>query len=367
MKGRIWAEINLNNLINNLKIIKSFSPNNNILAAVKADAYGHGSGIISKTLAEHDVNMLGVASVEEAIKLRDEGIKSEIVILSPIPEDQIPEVVAYNFTPTVFGNIIMKWLLKEAKKQDKVVKYHIEIDTGMGRTGLDIDEIYNFINEWHREPYLVNEGIFSHLSSADTDKDYTRFQIDTFKATITRLIKNGIRFKYIHIANSAGILEYKNDSFFNLIRPGLSLYGISPFEKDFGLKPVMSLYSKILQTRKIKKGSYISYNKTYKVEKDAWFVVGAFGYGDGYPRSLSNKAQVIIDNNLYPIRGVVCMDLTMIEVDKQFSPGTIITLIDEEELHIKKLSYLADLIPYEITTGISTRVPRIVKKRSFYE
>jgi len=363
--GRVWAEVNLDALRNNFHAAKSLLGGKKMLVVLKADAYGHGSKEVAECLAEEGVDMFGVASIEEGIELRKEGIRTPILILSPTPYDGVEGIFEYSLTPTVTEPQFAKILTREAKKWGVRVKIHIEVDTGMGRTGFSMDEALDFIKDVKRNPHLDLEGIFTHFPAADSDREFTALQIRRFEKLLKRLSRAGVNPPLTHTANSAAFLNIR-ESWFDMIRPGLIIYGILPAKTDenISLKPVLSLKTRVVNLRYLPKGTSISYNRTFTTKSDSMIAVLSVGYGDGYPRALSNKGEVLIKGRRAKIVGTVCMDLTMVDVNgfdniKIDDEVTLIGEIGKERITVNEVASWADTIPYEITSRISPRVPRV--------
>ncbi|MDH5683048.1 MAG: alanine racemase [candidate division WOR-3 bacterium] len=363
---RIWAEIDLNALQENLASVKKVLGNKKILLAIKADAYGHGAKEIAAQL-DAKVDMFGVAGIEEGINLRTNGkITAPILILSPIPYYEIDALFNHNLTPSITEIEFARRLALEAKKQAKPIKVHIEVDTGMGRTGLPYEEAADTIVELNSNPYLKVEGVFTHFPAADVDFSFTNQQIEKYSSLIESLNQVGVKPIIRHVANSAGFLNF-SASHFDMIRPGLVIYGINPnsaTSQTISLNPVMSLRSRIVNLRKIPKGQSISYERTYFTKRDSLIAVITAGYGDGYPWSLSNNAEVLVSEDRAKVVGNVCMDLTMIDVTDipNVKIGDVVTLMGssgKETISANDLANWAKTIPYEIITRISPRVPRV--------
>ncbi len=364
---RIWTEIDLDALDENLMTVKRAIGDKKILLAIKADAYGHGAKEIAAHL-DGKVDMFGVAGVEEGISLRtDSHIRTPILILSPIPYSGIEALFSYNLTPSITEPEFAWQLTKESKKWQRPIKVHIEVDTGMGRTGLPLDEAVMIINQIKANPNLKIEGIFTHFPAADIDFPFTMQQIKKYSNLIESLANSNINVNLIkHIANSAGFLNFP-ESYFDMIRPGLIVYGINPIvanNPNLSLKPVMSLRTRIVNLRNILRGNSISYERTYFTKRDSVIGVITAGYGDGYPWTLSNVAEVIVSGRKAKVVGNVCMDLTMVDVTDipNVKIGDVVTLIGRvgnEIILVNDLAKWARTIPYEIITRISPRVPRV--------
>lgn len=366
--GRTWAEIYLDQLIDNYLLIRKMIGNKKIMAVIKADAYGHGAVEVAQTLQQFGVDIFGVASVEEGIELRVAGINAKIIILSPVMDNQIDEVIEYNLIPTISELAFFERLNQKLQRLKRPILVHIEVDTGMTRTGFPYEETFNIVNKINNSPYIKIEGIFSHFPLADSDGAFSKKQIKNFTQLIGQLHSVKIRPKFIHLANSSGIFLFP-DSHFNLVRPGITLYGLTPSFRiilNGHFKPVMSLKSRIVNLRRVPKGTPISYGHTYHTKRKSTIATVSVGYGDGYPRLLSNNAEVLCHGKRAKILGTICMDLMMIDVTDipQAKLGDIVTLIGRdgnEEIKAEELAKKCNTIVYEITTGIGPRVARVFK------
>lgn len=364
--GRIWAEIDLGKLALNYKKIKKSCKDAKILAPIKADAYGHGAIEVGRSLEEAGIFMLGVASVEEGIELRKGEIKRPILVLSPIPFEEIDAIFEYHLRPTVSDIAFFNRLKKRTELYHRTVPIHIEVDTGMTRTGLPYDAARKIIARIAEEERVVIEGVFTHFPIADADHRFSQHQVHSLVELKKGLAAAGIVPKFFHIANTAGILRVPN-ACFNLVRPGICLYGLLPNPKmsnQLGLEPVLSLRSKVVNMRRVPSGTKISYGHTYKTKGPARIATISAGYGDGYPRSLSRTGEVIIKGRRAPIVGTICMDLLMVDVTSipQVRVNDTVTLIGrekKEEITASELAERAKTIVYEIICGIGPRVPRV--------
>lgn len=366
--GRTWAEIYLDRLIDNYLLIHKMIGNKKIMAAIKADAYGHGAVEIARTLQQFGVDMFGVASAEEGIELRVAGINAKIIILSPVMDNQIDGIIEYNLIPTISELTFFKKLNQKLQKLKKPLLVHIEVDTGMTRTGFPYEETFNAVKKINHSPYIKIEGIFSHFPLADSDGAFSKKQIKNFSQLIGQLHSVKIRPKFIHLANSSGIFRFP-DSHFNLVRPGITLYGLKPSYRiilNGNFKPVMSLKSRIVNLRRVPISTPISYGHTYRTKRKSTIATVSVGYGDGYPRLLSNNAEVLCHGKRAKIVGAICMDLMMIDVTDipQTRLGDVVTLIGKdgnEEIKAEELAKKCNTIVYEITSGIGPRVARVFK------
>jgi len=359
-----WAEINLNNLAYNFNQIKKLlAPKTKIMVCVKADAYGHGLIPVSKKLASCGVDYLGVASIDEGIKLREAGIDLPILILGLILKKDIQPVFKYKLTTTVCDEELARALNYKAKLLGEPVNVHIKVDTGMGRIGVLHQDAEELVKKIHKLKFINIEGIFTHFAFADINKDFTAYQIDLLNRLIQKLNKAGIYTPLIHAANSMGVIGYKN-SHFNMVRPGLVIYGLYP-KKDLklNLKAVLSLKTKVLFIKRLPKGYGVSYGHDYITRKTTTIVTLPIGYGDGYPRNLSNCAPVLILGKRFQISGRICMDQIMVDVgDFKVRLGDEAVLIGSQgknKITAEELAFFSDTISYEIVCGLGSRVPRV--------
>lgn len=359
-----WAEVKLANIAHNFREIKKrITPGVKIMACVKADAYGHGLVPVAKKLTFCKVDYLSVASIDEGVKLREAGIKTPILVLGLVLKKDIAPLFKYNLTQTVCTDGLALALNNKARSENKPVRVHVKIDTGMGRLGVLHHEALDFLKRIIRLKYVITEGLFTHLACADVNRSFTRYQISVFEGLVNSLDACGIKIPFVHTANSMGVLGYR-DSYFNMIRPGLILYGLYPQKGlKIKLKPVLSLKTKVVYVKKVPKGWGISYGHTYVTDRDTSIVTLPIGYGDGYPRNLSNTAPVIIKKKRHNISGRVCMDQTMVDVGTlKVNLGDEVVLIGSQgksKVTAEELAELSDTIPYEIVCGLGSRVPRI--------
>jgi len=359
-----WAEINLNNLSHNFHQIKKLiSPQTKIMVTVKADAYGHGLIPVSRKLVSEGVDFLGVASIDEGIKLRQAGINAPILIMGMILKKDIEPLFKYSLTTTISDELLPEALNKQAKIFRKPINVHIKVDTGMGRIGILHSDAEKIIKKIHKMKFINIEGLFTHFPFADTNKDFTLHQINLFENLIRRLKKDGINIPLVHAANSIGLINYKR-SHFNMVRPGLVIYGLHPTDNlKLNLKPVLSLKTKVVFMKKLPSGYGVSYGHEYITKKNTKIVTLPIGYGDGYPRNLSNLAPVLIRGKRFKISGRICMDQIIVDVGGlNVKIGDEVVLIGSQgrrKITAEELSNLCGTIPYEIVCGLGSRIPRI--------
>lgn len=361
------AEINLSNLKFNYLNISKHVQHRPIMAVVKADAYGHGMIKIVEQLEKLTTNKpsyYGVALLEEAIELRKSKItKSPILVFAPIKIDEIDEYQKHKIIPTVASAAEISKLSKIRLKNK--LKVHINIDTGMGRLGLPINEASNLISKLSKSTSIKIEGIYTHFATSDEkNKKYSKLQLKRFNNVITELRDMDINFGIIHMANSGAILDIPN-SIFDMVRVGISLYGYYPSKEtseSIKLKPVLSLFSEVASLNHFPKGTPISYGRKFKTKTNTNIISVPIGYADGINRRLTNKMFCIIRGRKYPQVGTITMDRIMFDVgnDNVKVGEKVILLGNSKKFAISAMDWCKVLttIPYEITCGISKRVPR---------
>lgn len=375
----VWTEVDLNAMVHNLnqlhKLAKSnMTSNAGIMPVIKADAYGHGVLEIAQALNDNGCALFGVSNVIEGMTLRDAGFKQKILLFeSTLPEDA-ENIVEYLLTPTVCTKELADAIQSAAVRQDIKVAVHIKIDTGMARLGLDEQDAVEFVEYLQKScPNIILEGIYTHFPMADTDREFTFAQMRRFRDIVFALENRFITFKYVHAGNSMGLGDYKSE-LFNLARPGLMLYGLYPsadLRNKVALKPLMSVKSKIIFVKHVAKGRGISYGHTYKAKEDMTIAVLPIGYSNGYLRSLSNKAFVLIAGMRCPVLGRVTMDQIMVDVTPIGLSGRLPQIGDEavllgsqkgETITADELAEWAGTISYEICCAVGSRMPRVYIK-----
>ena len=355
-----WAEIDLDAIEHNVKQIKALHPTKEIFAVVKANGYGHGDVEVSKVAIEAGVSCLAVSGLEEALCLRKSDIDVPILVLGMTRLCDVPLAAKYDISLTAHDEMWIKELV--SLPLEKSVKVHLKIDSGMHRLGLmNEEQIQTNFTLLKSAPMVNLEGIFTHMATADCDKDYLSHQIKTFKRLISKLDLSEV--KYIHLENTATLLQKEFD-FDHGIRLGLGLYGINPDAKfipiDFELKPALKLLSNLVQVKQIKKGDKVGYGATYTAQEDEWIGVVPIGYADGWTRSHQGR-HVIVEGHECEIIGRVCMDQMMVRLPKSFPMGTKVTLIGDK-MPVERVADELGTISYEILCLISDRVPRVYKR-----
>lgn len=358
---RAWAEIDVAALRHNLEVARRHAGGRPVMAVVKADAYGHGLVEVARALDDAGIAFFGVANVAEARRLADQAqVVSRVYILGPTLAVERSEIVARGWTPCISTVAEAQHFDRLARDHRVRLKVHLAVDTGMGRGGFVAHQVEAAMVDLNRLENIVIEGIGSHLPSAEDDPEFTRRQQAAYADLITTL-GGAQRFAWRHLANSAGLLAYPQGPC-NLSRPGLMLYGISPIPEFQGeLRPVMRLLSRISLIRTLPAGHGISYGRSAVLTRESQIATVGIGYGDGYPRHLSGSgAGVIIRGHRCPLLGRVTMDQIMIDVSDcpEAAEGDIVELFGHV-IPATEVATRAGTIPWEIFTGITSRVTRV--------
>ena len=371
-----WAEINLKALEHNWAQLTKLAASNmahnaGIMPVIKADAYGHGMLQVAQSLSDSGCKFFGVSNVQEGIALREAGFKQRILLFESTLPDDAQAIVEHNLIPTVCTLDLAHKLNDIAVSLNREVAIHIKVDTGMGRLGIDEGATLSFVKEIQSKyQSLKLEGIYTHFPLADTDHDFTFAQMRRFRDIVFTLENNFITFNYVHAGNSMGLGNYKSE-LFNLARPGLMLYGLYPSSElrtKIDLKPVMSVKSKIIFVKTIRKGQGISYGHTFKAKQETTIAVLPIGYSNGYLRSLSNQAFVLIHGVRCPLVGRVTMDQVIIDVSALALSGQLPQMGEEavlighqrdQNISCDELALWADTISYEIVCALGSRLPKV--------
>jgi alanine racemase len=352
----------------NFRQIRSrVGPQVKVLSMVKANGYGHGAPAISKALAAEGSDAFGVATLEEAVELRQAGIRAPILVLAGAYPEQSDQFFDNALTPVIHALESLRELDAAVHSRRKTLNVHLKIDTGMGRLGLLATEFDSWLPKIKKLKALKIDGVFSHFSHAENvEGSYTQQQLKLFQTIVDRLRAEGISPSLVHLANSAATITLPA-AYFDMVRPGLMLYGIYPspaMGSQICLQPVLSWKTRILQLKKVPAGSSISYGQTFITKRESFIATLPIGYADGYPRLLSNRGEVLINGKRAPVVGRVCMDLTMIDVTDigKTQQGDEVVLLGRQgdaEISADEMAVWAETISYEILTSIGARVPRI--------
>lgn len=363
-----WAEVNLDAIAHNIKAYKKHvGPAVEVMAAVKANAYGHGAVAVSRAALAAGATRLAVHRLGEAVELRKAGLEAPILIMGYTPPESAEEIIHWNLTPSLISLDFARVLSQKASDAGSTVPLHIKIDSGMNRYGLMPSEALEFVRALTQLPGLKLEGLFTHFATADSlDQTHMRAQLTEFEGVIGVLRAAGFNFPCVHAANSAAAMKLP-EAHFNAVRIGVAMYGMSPSDEwppVFQLRPALCLKSIVCRVRDLPAGAGISYGRTYVTKKTMRAALVPVGYGDGYHRILSNKGEVLIHGQRAPIRGRVCMDQFVVDVTH--IPGVVegdeVVLVgaqDSAALPAEEVAAWAGTINYEVTTSLLPRVPRL--------
>ncbi len=358
------VEIDLCAIRNNIEAIRAVTQGR-IMMAIKADAYGHGSQVVGRFVQDRNlVDMLGVSSIEEGVHLRDAGVSLPILIFGLInySKEEIDAIFSHRLMPTLVDRRGIDELVSGARKWNRPAEVHVKTDTGMGRLGLVPEKTKEIMETVTAIRELIISGTYTHFPLSDVRDDaFTYEQLQTFIAFTNRLRSQGIPSGLCHCANSGAVMNYP-DSYMDMVRPGILCYGLYPGDhpkSPVAVVPAMTLKTAIMFTKRVKKGTGLSYGLTYRAEKDSYIATIPVGYADGYLRGLSNKAQVLINGRTYPVAGRICMDQTLIDLGDDLYPiGEEVILFGRDVITAETVASWCDTIPYEITCNMSRRVPR---------
>ncbi len=358
-------DIDLDALDFNVKSIKSHIKDSEFMPVVKANAYGHGIVEISKYLVKHaHVKWLGVAILEEAILLRKAGIKVPILVFGGVFDSQIEHFLDYNLDIPVLSISKLKIIDEIAKKKGKKARIHLKIDTGMNRVGVSYLEAEKFFLETVKSKNCELIGVFSHFAKIGDkdDKGFSKLQLERFLKAVSFFKKNSLPIPIRHIASSSCVTRFVQ-SHLDLVRTGIALYGISPYEKcPLKLKPVMSLKTKVVLSKEIEEGEGVSYSHTWRALTKTRVATLPIGYGDGFFRALSNRGEVLIRSKRYKIIGNICMDQMMVSTENdKVEEGEDVILIGKQgdkEIKVEEISSLLKTNPHEVLSSITKRVSR---------
>lgn len=369
-----WAEINLDNLAANFKSIKNRVANDTrVMAVVKANAYGHGAIPCAKRLSSEGADWFGVAAPEEGIDLRSAGITEPILCLGGFWDGQAAACIQHQLTPVVYRCDMVQSFNQAAKDAGVIADVQVKVDTGMGRLGVRFDQLNDFLTSIAQLKHVRIDGVLTHFAAADdaSCEPLTHDQIRRFHEAVSMFHQHGYKPTNLHMANSAGIYGEKQ-SWGNMVRPGGVLYGlwrdVLPLAVgDPELKPVMSVHSRVSLLKWVPAGETIGYGCTFEASRRSLIATAPIGYHDGYLRGLSNRAHVIVRHAYAPVVGRVSMDLTLIDVTGiegiQINDKVTLLGIDETDSDLnvtaEDLARIAGTLSYEVTCGISSRVPRV--------
>ncbi|WKC80216.1 alanine racemase [Borreliella tanukii] len=348
--------INLNNLEHNLNLIKNKIGEKEIVATLKADAYGHGLINIFKFLKSKKINYFGLSNIKDAKTLKKIDKSTKILLYIKVDKKEIKNLIKLELLPFVADFEYLFLIEKECELQKKKIKVHLKIDIGMNRYGIKTDSALEIATYIQNSKFLELEGVCSHLPTTENFKT-TQKQIEQFLFFLETLKQKNINPKFVHISNSGHILNYKLNPQFNMVRPGLILYGYSPFLKNkkpiLNFKPVLNLFSKVTFIQNVKKGEKISYSGIFQAQEDMKVGIIPIGYFDGIPQNINNNFYFLINNKKCKIRGKVCMNITIVEIPKDLKVKTGAKVeIVSEKLSINQMSKFSKRSPYELLCNI---------------
>ena len=365
---RVYAEINLDAIVKNVDNLMALTKENTgALAVVKADGYGHGDVAVAKAVAQK-VTGYAVATLDEAVNLRENGVKKPILVLGYVDPYEFDILVSHEITATVFDVETAQLLADAARVQKKQAHCHIKVDTGMRRIGLEPDENgIAIVKQITALKELSADGIFTHFAASDeTDKTSAEHQFKLFTDFTGRLEKEGIHFTYRHCANSAAVIDMPQVDL-DMVRLGIAMYGMYPSDEvkkeKVELFPARDLKSHVTRVKEIPAGEKVSYGGTFTTTRTTKLATVSVGYGDGYPRALSSKGYVLVRGQKAPIVGRVCMDQMMVDVTdiKNVTRADIVTLIGKDgdaEITVEEIAALAGTFNYEFVCDLGKRIPR---------
>ncbi|SRR5581483_5416407 len=348
------------------RVKKLVGPSVKVLSVVKANAYGHGAAACARALADAGSDAFGVATVEEAVELRRAGVEGPLLVLTAICLEQLDEFLNYALTPALSDLHTIASFEKLLQKRGAALKFHLKIDSGMGRLGLLHSAIDAWLPEVAKLKALRLEGMFSQLANSDGDADYSAEQVKNFRAAEERLRAAGLAPSELHLANSGGVIGVP-DAHGTMVRPGIMLYGCCPgpaLAEKADLKPVLAWYTRIMQVKELPAGASVGYGRTFAAKRKSRIAALPLGYADGYHRLLSNRGAVLVRGKRAPVAGRISMDLTMIDVTDiaGVTQGDEVVLIGRqgaENISADEVAGWAETISYEVLTSVSARVPRV--------
>ncbi len=367
----IQARISLNALRRNLRKLRGLLPDGTAFSAVvKSDAYGHGLECVAPTIVEEGCRFLIVSSLHEALRVRERGIDTDVLVIGPLLPEGASEVVARGFAVSLGGMEMARALDREARRQNSRARVHLKIDTGMGRFGFfdSPDNLNLRIDQLLQYPGLDIEGAMTHFSEADDpDSDYTLEQARRFRLALDGLRAKGIAPKWVHAANS-GAVEHFPEMSFSMARLGISMYGsnsVAAPDPKLGLEPVMTVATRIAGLRHVPEGTPVSYGRTHVTTRPTRLALLPIGYGDGFPRHASGRAEVMVRGTRLPVLGRVTMNLTVVDATDieeihLRDPVLVFGREGEDILRVEELAQASDTIPYEILCIMGRSAPRIV-------
>lgn len=368
MSPRAWAEVDLSAIRENTSSIRAFLRHGaQVMTVVKADGYGHGAVNVARAALESGATWLGVATVDEGVRLRESFPSARICVFAAFLHDESEEVVRNRLIPFLSDVESARVLDAEALRQDAHVEAHLEIDTGMGRSGASVDRPAELAESLASMRRLELTGLATHFPSAENDPDFTRDQLGRFIAATKAITESGLNPNILHAANSAGICAVP-ESHLDLVRAGLLTYGLRPDLPESipipAVRPALSLKARIALIRELPAGSSISYGRTHILKRSSRVATIQIGYGDGYPRELSGKGSVLVAGRRAPILGRICMDVTVADVTeipeaREGDEAVLIGSQGREQIRVQEIARLIGTTVHDVTTRLTSRVNRV--------
>lgn len=357
-----WLEINLGAIAHNIGVIRSeLLPETKIMAVIKSNAYGHGLLEVGRTAWTAGAEYLAVDTTDEAIALKLSKIKVPILIMGWVEPKDLERAIQLGIRLTVFAQEQVKPLIEATKRLSRPLKVHLKIDTGLKRLGIAPSEVFEVMEKLSHSPYISIEWLCSHFGDAG-DRASRTAQFKILQSILFEFQRKNIPFLPVHMANSEAIFFFK-EAHFEMVRPGLAIYGLGGFSQE--LRPTLSFKTKIVQVKRLRPGERVGYKFTYETPKTAEIAVLPVGYAQGYPRSLSNKAEVLLKGRRCPVRGLICMGMLMVETTGlKAKVGDEVTLLGEargDRIKAEELAELAGTVPHEIIARLPKELPREYK------
>ena len=371
-KPRAWIEVDLGAIARNARRLRAVAGRGTgLMAVIKSNGYGHGLVPVARAFVRAGANYLAVTQPQEGLELREAGIRLPILVMGPTDPWEIAEAVRRRLTLTVYSEIFAQRVARPARRLGIRARIHVKVDTGMGRMGVWATEAPSLVASVARIKPLLIEGIYTHFPNAEEEPGFTNEQVRLFQQVIDQVAKRGCAIHWRHAANSAALLQYPQARF-NLVRPGLALYGLrSTPSVGIGvrLEPALALKARVTDVRLVPAGRSISYGRTYVTQRPTRIATLPIGYADGYSRALSNRATILVNGRRASVAGRVCMDFTMVDVGRcgPVRPGDEVTLIGragDHEIRAEELAQLVGTIPYEVVCALSPRLPRVYRATS---
>jgi alanine racemase len=366
-----WAEIDLDAIAFNVEQFRQhIGPGAEVIAVVKANAYGHGAALVAQAALEAGARRLAVHRAIEGVELRRAGIKAPVLIMGYTPAEGADMIVEHRLTPSLITLEFAQALSGRAAAAGVKIPVHVKVDTGMSRYGLMPEEVIAFIQALRALPGIMLEGLFTHFATADSlDQTYVRQQLALFKQVLFAIQQIGFQPPLVHACNSAATMQLP-EAHFNAVRIGIAMYGMHPSSEwppVFEIRPALTLKSRVSRVRELPAGAGVSYGRTYITSKPTGAALVPVGYGDGYHRILSNKGEVLIRGQRAPILGRVCMDQFVVDINhipgvRQDDEVVLVGRQGQGEIRAEEVAALAGTINYEVTTSLLPRVVRIYRR-----